>query len=88
MGIGSELNSSLEVAQGSKMPYLFPCFEKEPDRVPQRGSPAALLRGLRGQRVLGPAPQHRVPEHADVRSLVWAPRGLCGLEEAGEWAVW
>lgn len=69
------------------MPYLFPCFEKEPDRVPQCGSPAALLRGLCGQRLLGPAPQHRVPEHADIRGLVWAPRGLCGLEEAGKRAV-
>lgn len=79
---GSELNSSLEAAQ-----CFSPCFVKDPDGVPRRGSPQALLRGVCGQRVLGGAPQHRVPEHADLRGAVRAPRGLRGLEEAGERAV-
>lgn len=79
---GSELNSSLEVAQG-----FSPCFVKDPDGVPWRGPPPALLRGVCGQRVLGGTPQHRVPEHADVCGPLRAPRGLRGLEEAGERAV-
>lgn len=79
---GSDLNSSLEVAQG-----FSPCFLKDPDGVPRRGAPPALLRGVCGQRVLGGAPQHGVPEHADLRGALRAPRGLRALEAAGERAV-
>lgn len=85
---GYELNSSLGVAQENEMPCLSPCFAKELDRVPQRGPSTALLRGVCGQWVLRTVPQLRVPEHADICSIVWAPRGLRGLEEAGKWTVW
>lgn len=72
---------------GSGSNSFSPCFVKDPDGVPRRGAPPALLRGVCGQRVLAGAAQQRVPEHADLRGAVRAPRGLRGLEAAGQRAL-